>query len=302
MDYIKSSINFDLMSSEIITIYKETITEKSPKVFTISPNKHNKIYINAELIDPELIKDINYLNKDRISTRDLCFPKQGYKNYDYNNLIFSYDYTDDCNFNLIYNKTNGLQYLDEIKDSVSSGLRFVAQYGAIAEECLNGIQFNLLNVVLHTDAIHRGAGQIIPTLKRVILGAQLNASPRLVEPIYAFEINCNQFDMNEIINIIKKYNGELRENQPSHIRNNNILKGSIPVSEYLDFKNSINSETKYKNIIYISSDSWKVIDSDPFETNSKANLIAIKIRKQKGLSLSLPNKLDVAVCDPYDNY
>ena len=36
-----------------------------------------------------------------------------------------------------------------------------------AEENMRGIKFEIHDVVLHTDAIHRGGGQIIPTCRRV---------------------------------------------------------------------------------------------------------------------------------------
>lgn len=37
---------------------------------------------------------------------------------------------------------------------------------------------------LHTDAIHRGGGQIIPTMRRATYAACLLATPTLQEPVY----------------------------------------------------------------------------------------------------------------------
>jgi elongation factor 2 len=46
------------------------------------------------------------------------------------------------------------------------------------------IQFSLRDVTLHADAIHRGAGQIMPTARRVFYASQLTAEARLMEPVY----------------------------------------------------------------------------------------------------------------------
>lgn len=43
---------------------------------------------------------------------------------------------------------------------------------------------------LHTDAIHRGGGQLIPTCRRVCYASQMLAQPGLQEPMYSVEIQC----------------------------------------------------------------------------------------------------------------
>ena len=53
---------------------------------------------------------------------------------------------------------------------------------------MRGVRFNIYDVTLHTDAIHRGGGQIIPTARRVLYASALTAEPRLMEPVYLVEI------------------------------------------------------------------------------------------------------------------
>jgi elongation factor 2 len=53
----------------------------------------------------------------------------------------------------------------------------------MAEENMRGIKFEIHDVVLHADAIHRGGGQIIPTCRRVLYAACLTAQPRLYDPL-----------------------------------------------------------------------------------------------------------------------
>jgi translation elongation factor EF-G len=58
----------------------------------------------------------------------------------------------------------------------------------LTEENVRGVRFNLHDVTLHADAIHRGAGQIIPTARRVLYASMLTAAPRFFEPVYLVEI------------------------------------------------------------------------------------------------------------------
>lgn len=60
--------------------------------------------------------------------------------------------------------------------------------GVLCEENMRGVRFNIHDVTLHADAIHRGGGQIIPTARRVLYASVLTAAPRLLEPVYLVEI------------------------------------------------------------------------------------------------------------------
>ena len=60
--------------------------------------------------------------------------------------------------------------------------------GVLCEENVRSVRFNIHDVTLHADAIHRGGGQIIPTTRRVIYACMLTAQPRLLEPVYLVEI------------------------------------------------------------------------------------------------------------------
>ena len=60
---------------------------------------------------------------------------------------------------------------------------------------MRACRFNIYDVTLHTDAIHRGGGQIIPTARRVLYACALTAQPRLMEPVYLVEIQVNIFSL-----------------------------------------------------------------------------------------------------------
>jgi elongation factor 2 len=49
----------------------------------------------------------------------------------------------------------------------------------MCEENMRGVRIDIHDVTLHTDAIHRGGGQIIPTARRVIYACELTSEPGL---------------------------------------------------------------------------------------------------------------------------
>lgn len=67
------------------------------------------------------------------------------------------------------------------------------------------------DVVLHTDAIHRGGGQIIPTCRRAIYAAQLTAQPRIAEPVYLVEIQAPENALGGIYSVLNQKRGHVFE-------------------------------------------------------------------------------------------
>lgn len=73
--------------------------------------------------------------------------------------------------NMVLDDTKGVQYLQDIKDSVTTAFQEITQGGVLAEETLSNACFFIKDVKLHADSIHRGAGQIIPPTKRTMKAA-----------------------------------------------------------------------------------------------------------------------------------
>ncbi|KAK6921483.1 Elongation factor EFG, domain V-like [Dillenia turbinata] len=90
---------------------------------------------------------------------------------------------------MVVDMCKGVQYLNEIKDSVVA----------------------VCDVVLHADAIHRGGGQIIPTARTVIYAAQLTAKPRLLEPVYLVEIQAPEQALGGIDGVLHQKRGHVFE-------------------------------------------------------------------------------------------
>lgn len=66
-----------------------------------------------------------------------------------------------------------------------------------------------MDAKLHADAIHRGAGQIIPPSRRAMFACQIKSDTRLVEPMYMAEISCPKNKMTGVYKCLNKRRGEI---------------------------------------------------------------------------------------------
>ena len=171
--------------------YRETVTGSSSQTcLSKSPNKHNRLFMTAEAFPDDLAEDID---KGEVSAKQ--DPKMRGR---FLSEKYKWDVTEARKVwcfgpegtgpNMVVDITKGVQYLNEIKDSVVAGFQWATKEGPLCEENVRGVRFNIHDVTLHADAIHRGGGQIIPTARRCFLACMLTAEPALLEPVYLCEI------------------------------------------------------------------------------------------------------------------
>lgn len=159
----------------------------------------------------------------------------------------------------------------------------------MAEEQVRGLIMRILDVTLHTDAIHRGAGQILPTARRVTFASMLTASPTLLEPMYLADISCPQDSMGGIYGVLTQRRGivvgeDQRPGSPIV-----QLKAYLPVSESFGFTADLRSKTGGKAFPQCSFHHWDAMASDPLQEGTKTNTIVLAIRKRKGINLEIPS-------------
>merc|ERR1711920_409509 len=170
--------------SDPVVSYRETVTETSSVCLAKSPNKHNRIYLTAEPLPEEinvLIEGGKLGPKAEAKERAKVFrDKFDWSENDARKIWCWGPETEGAN--LVVDTTQGVQYLNEIKEHVNSAFQWTTKEGPICEENMRGIRFNLTDVTLHTDAIHRGAGQIMPPTRRACFAAEMQGKPSLQEP------------------------------------------------------------------------------------------------------------------------
>merc|ERR1719433_1824080 len=160
--------------------YPETCVAKSP-------NKHNRLYVYAEPLNLDLcklIEDKEIKQTDDIKLRARRLADEFSWDVNEARKIWTFGCPPDAVANILVDASRGVQFLHEIKDHCVSGFMNTTSAGIVAEEMMRGIRFNIVDVTLHADTIHRGAGQIMPAARRVFYACQIAAQPRMMGPMY----------------------------------------------------------------------------------------------------------------------
>lgn len=281
-----------LRISDPVVAYRETVSEKSRMTaLSKSPNKHNRLYVVAEPLDEEVSKEIE---SGRIGPRD-DFKARARILADQ----FGWDVTDarkiwcfgpDTNGpNLLVDQSKAVQYLNEIKDSVVSGFQWASREGPVSEEPMRSIRFNILDVTLHADAIHRGGGQVIPTARRVLYASTLLAEPRLQEPVFLVEIQVPENALGGVYSTLTRrrghvFNEEQRPGTPLF-----TIKAYLPVAESFGFNADLRSQTSGQAFPQSVFDHWQILPGgSPLDPLTKVHQIVLDMRQRKGLKLQVP--------------
>lgn len=219
--------NERLIFSSPFVSYRETIIGKTGDIdddhhgkkypnfcLSKSPNKCSRLYVSAEPMSDELIDEIEN-GKIKIDNNDNSYiinnintSQTLVKKYDWDSQDAKKIWSFGCPpgiANCIINCTKGVQYLNDIRNHIVGSFFQVITSGVLMYEPLRGVKFNLVDSILHPDPIRRGAGQIMPTAKRVFYAAQIASLPRIMEPIYLTEfIVYNKENVDKLYNILNQ--------------------------------------------------------------------------------------------------
>jgi elongation factor 2 len=287
-----------LKMSDPVVSYRETVVEESNQMcLAKSPNKHNRLFMRCQPMPDQLATDIE---GGKVSPRQELKERARYlaDNYDYDVTEVRKIWTfgpEGTGANIVVDCTKGVQYLNEIKDSVVAGFQWAAKEGVLCEENMRGVRFNIYDVTLHTDAIHRGGGQIIPTTRRVLYAAVLTAQPRLMEPVYMCEIQCPEAAMGSIHGVMSTKRGHVTEQLQVAGTPMWLVKAFLPVNESFGFTADLRSATGGQAFPQCVFDHWQVLPGTPFEEANKTYDVVKETRLRKGLKeniAGLENYLD----------
>jgi len=273
--------------SDPVVSYREAVEgESSELCLSKSPNKHNRLFMKALPLQDGLAEDIE---KGDVGPK--IDPKIRSR---YMADTYGWDITDarkiwcfgpdGSGANVFVDVTKGVAYLPEIKDSVVAGFQWATKEGVLCDENMRNVRFNLYDVTLHTDAIHRGGGQIIPTARRCLYGCVLTAQPRMVEPIYQVEIQCPEVAIGGIYGVLNRRRGHVTEESRVAGTPMYIVKAMLPVNESFGFTADLRSNTGGQAFPQCVFDHWQNMQGDPLDKTSKVGQIVTATRKRKGLS------------------
>ena len=271
---IKTDQNLEILVSEPIIVYKESVTGHSPVIEGKSPNKHNRFYIEVEPLDDGIYNALieGNLKEGRIKTKETAqeFIALGMDKEEARRVW------DIHNRSMFINMTRGIQYLDEVKELLLEGFESALKDGPLASEEVVGLKFKLSDAKLHEDAVHRGPAQVLPAIKKAIYASIMSANPCLLEPIQKVFIsapvdymgNCNKDIQNRRGRIIEQnIKGTIAE-----------MDFEVPIAEMFGFAGDIRSATGGKGDFSTEMKGFEVL---PIYLQED---IVRQIRERKGLS------------------
>jgi len=280
-----------LKTSDPVVSYRETVSETSSEVcLSKSPNKHNRLFMTAKPMPDGMAEDID---KGDISPKDdfKARARLLVERYEWDateaRKIWAFG-PEGTGPNVIVDVTKGVQYLNEIKDSVVAGFQWATKESVLCDENLRAVRFDIHDVTLHADAIHRGGGQIIPTARRCLYACVLTAQPRLLEPVYLVEIQCPESVVGGIYGVLNQRRGHVIEENQVVGTPMFVVKAYLPVNESFGFTAALRSNTGGQAFPQCVFDHWQILPGDPLDGKSRPYQVVMDTRKRKGLKLSLP--------------
>jgi len=260
-----------------------------------SPNKHNRLYVWGNPLGEEFCKavdegDITPNDDPKIRGRLLA------DKYDWDvneaRKIWCFGCPPDATANVVVDTTRGVQFLTEIKDHVVSSFMNSTGGGPIADEQLRGCRFNIEDVVLHADSIHRGAGQIMPCARKVFYATLIASQPRLLEPLFIVDIIVPSLAVSGVYSTLNQRRGIVSKMEERVGTPLTQIQAFLPVLESFGFTKLLRKNTGGQAFPQMKFSHWDVLSGDPFAEGSQAYEQVLAIRKRKGMKECLPDFAD----------
>ena len=282
----------DFTVSDPVVSYRETVTQQSSQTcLAKSANKLNRLYFTAEPLQEELaqaLEDGTLGPKvDPKVGAKILSEKFGWDKQQAQSKIWCYGPEGDGP-NMVVDCTVAAQYLHDIRDSVTSAFQWTTKEGVLCEENLRSVRFNLTEVMLHPEKVHRGAGQISPALRRCCFASELTAKPTLQEPVFLVEISCPKDALSGVYSCLNLRRGCVFEENQREGTPMVQVKAHLPVAESFGFVASLRQATSGQAFPQCVFDHWESLPGNCLEKGSKMEELVLGIRKRKNLKLQMP--------------
>jgi len=267
-----------VVTSQPLINYRETIRTAAGPIMAKSPNRHNKIFMKVEPLDEkvaELIRN-GTLNEYKDTKEVAEILRNAGWEKDEAKRVMRFD----PRGNVFVDGTKGVQFIQESTDSILSGFEDTMKEGPLAREQVRGCKFTFHHFVPHEDPAHRGLSQLGPASRRACMGVMLLANPVLLEPTLGIEVRVPQELIGNVAGVISSKRGKVLNMEQKGIVH--ILTGEMPASETFDLSEVMRGQTAGKAMWNTHFKAWTPVP------NSVLPTILAEIRKRKGLSPDPP--------------
>jgi len=268
----------EIITSEPLINYRETVKAGCEPIMAKSPNRHNKIFMKVEPLEPEIahmlrtgeISDM----KDKKVVADLL--KGAGWDTDTIKRVMKFD----SRGNVLINGTKGVQFVQESTDSINSGFDEVMREGPLCKEQMRDCKFIFTHFVPHEDTAHRGLSQLGPASRRACMGALLTAGTAVLEPTLAIEVRVPTDLVGNVATILSGKRGKVLDMQQKGA--SSIVVGELPASETFTLSEAMRGQTAGRATWNTSFKEWTEVPKSMLKTAVE------DIRKRKGLAPEPP--------------
>jgi len=278
---IERDKNVQIVTSEPIVVYRETVQGHAGPVEGKSPNRHNRFYFEVEPLPRDVVSLLKEgaitLNMPETERRAILV-EAGLEKDEARNVA------DILESNMLVDMTKGIQYLRETMELIMEGFQEAMKTGPLTREPCEGIKVRLVDVTLHEDAVHRGPAQVIPAVRSAIFAAILMAKNAVLEPMQKVFISVPQALMGSATQQIQGRRGQILDiDSEGDIV---VVVGKTPVAEMFGFAGDLRSATEGRAIWSTEFLGFEVLPQ------SLQPEIVKQIRQRKGLKSELPKPHD----------
>ncbi len=268
----------EIITSEPLINYRETVKGTCEPIMSKSPNRHNKIFMKVEPLEPNIAHmlrtgEISDL-KDKKVVADLL-KKEGWDT-DTIKRVMKFD----SRGNVLINGTKGVQFVHESTDSINSGFDEVMKEGPLCKEQMRDCKFTFTHFVPHEDTAHRGLSQLGPASRRACMGALLTAGTTILEPMLAIEVRVPTDLVGNVATVLSGKRGKVLDMQQKGA--SSIITGELPASETFTLSEEMRGQTAGRATWNTSFKAWAEVPKSMIQT------AIADIRKRKGLAPEPP--------------
>ena len=274
----------EIITSQPIVVYRESIEKPSETQMGKSPNKHNKLFVKVEPLPAQMQQGMknDEIPETRVKKKNLNEIVEALVKYgmDRNEAKSVKDIYKGC---LFIDGTSGIVHIQEIIEMVIDAFEEVINAGPMAAEPAINLKVTLLDAKLHEDSIHRGPGQIIPAMRQAIHNCLLTAGDVLYEPKQTIRIDAPIDYLGAISKLVQSRRGQILDTeQDEHTL---IIKAKLPVAEMIGFTSSLRSSTEGRGAWFLVDQTYEKLPND------LQRQTVMRIRKRKGLKEEIPQPI-----------
>ena len=292
----------EIKISDPVVKFCETVVETSAvQCFADTPNKHNRLTLIAEPLEDGIAEDLERgLIDIHLPPRALARIFQ--ERYGWDALaarsVWAFG-PDDHGPNVLVDDTlpddvDKVQ-LYTVREYIKQGFQWATREGPLCDEPMRGVKIRLCHARIATEPIYRGGGQLIPTARRATYAAFLLATPRLMEPVYAAEIQTPPECVGTIYTLLARRRGHVTSDAPKAGTPLSTMRALIPVIDANGFETDLRVATQGQAFVLQTFHHWAVVPGDPSDTTiplrplepapplGLARDFVLKMRRRKGL-------------------